>query len=196
MPYLTTAQVRALPNIGADTAKFPDSLITATVSWFEAVFEDATGVAWETRTITETLSGQGGSGLLVSKLFPRSPITAASITTSGVTTALTAAELADLVIYDHGLIARLTLGRWPLGRRNISVTYSYGITTTPPADVIEAAKVAVRDRLLNPDPNRQFSVATEVGVVRNSTPGPKSPFGIQFVDEVVARRSHKVPGVA
>lgn len=195
MPYLTTAQVRALPNLG-DTAKYPDTAITDAVGWFETTFEDATGVAWIPRTVTETLSGRGGAALLLSYMFPRT-IAAVSITTNGVATAFTAAELADLVVYDTGEIFRLTLGRWPFGNRNVSVTYTHSITTTPPADVIEAAKVAVRERLLEGAVgNRQFSIATEDGIIRNSTPSNGRAFGIPFVDEVVTRRSHKVPGVA
>jgi hypothetical protein len=39
-------------------------------------------------------------------------------------------------------------------------------------------------------------VQTEAGIVRSSTPGQNTPFGIPFVDEVVQARSHRVPAVA
>lgn len=200
MAYVTLAEIRALPNL-ADVTKFPDAKLTAARDWFEAAFERYTAVSWVLRTVTETVSGDGGTTLLVSKMFPRTP-TAVSLTSGGVATAFVAADLADLVVYDHGALVRLSRGTWPAGNRNVSITYQHGpppgYADVPPADVKEAALMAIRDRLLNPDPNRQFAVSTELGIVRNSTPGPRSPFGIQFVDEVANApgRFYRIPGLS
>lgn len=192
--YVTLAEIRALPNL-SDTAKFTNAEIAAAIDWFETTFEDATGVAWVPRTVTERLNGAGKTDLLLGHLFPRT-ITAGSITTGGVVTALTAPELADLIVYDHGQVVRLSLGSWPLGHRNVSITYSHGFSSPPP-DVVEAAKVAVRAKLVDDQTgNRVFAVQTEAGIIRSSAPGADRPFGIPFVDEIAKRRSHKGPGTA
>lgn len=186
MSYLTVADVRDLPNL-ADTNKFPDAVVGAAVEWFETTFESYTGVAWEPRTRTIRLSGNGGVTLPLPGGKIRSVTSVWSYTTATAYTEFTSAELADLVV-EWGQVRRFATGWFPLGSANLVVTYSHGFDV-PPADVLEAAKAAVRWKLLDDTVgNRQFSIQTEQGVVRTSTPGPDRPFGIPFVDEVANRR--------
>lgn len=196
MAYLTVAQVRALPNL-ADIAKFTDAEIAAAITWFEAVFEDYTEVAWESRTVTDERHYFTSSGtLILDHLYPRvvSAVRAYSSATTSV--AYTAAELADLRLDPSGVLRRVSLGPFTSAYGLVAVDYAHHVTATPPADIVEAAKVAVRDHLITDyQANRQFAVSTEAGIVRTSTPGPDRPFGIPEVDATANRHRHHVPSV-
>lgn len=185
MPYVTLEELRALPNLG-DVVKFTDAELTAARTWFETTFERYTGVAWVPRQRTLRLDGTGTAALRLPNLYPT--VTAIRTYAGGVATAYTPAELADVDAAPSGVLTRLSLGYFPRGTRNIEVEYSHGLAT-PPADVVEAAKVAIRDKVLTDNVgNRQFALVTQEGVVRTSTPGPDRPFGIPFVDEVANAR--------
>lgn len=195
MAYLTTAQVRALPNL-SDTAKFTDAEITAAITWFETLFEDYTGVAWEARTVTDERHWGSGDLIILDHLKPRTISAVRAYSDATTSAAYTAAELADLRLEPSGVIRRYTLGWFTSSYGLIAVDYTHGYTT-PPADVVEAAKEAVRAHLIDDyQTNRQFAVSTEQGIIRTSQPGPDKPFGIQKVDEVANRRRHYDPVVA
>lgn len=181
MPYVTVAEIRAMPNV-ADTTKFPDATVEAAIDWFEATFEDYTNVAWVPRSVTETYDGSGSSLLL--RRWPVRAVTAITTYAGTASTAYTADELAALRVGDGHIEA----AHLPYGTRNVEVTYEYGYDK-PPADVKRAAKIAVRDHLLSSlEGNRVYAVQTEQGIVRTSTPGPDRPFGIPEVDAVANRR--------
>lgn len=196
MAYLTLAQVRALPNLDSVT-KFPDAELTAAVTWFETLFEDYTGVAWETRTVTGERHYGTGDLLILDHLYPRVISAVRSYSDATTTVAYTAAELADLRADPSGVVRRHTLGSFTSVYGSFAVDYTHFVTATPPADVVEAAKEAIRAHLLDDyQANRQFAVSTEQGIIRTSQPGPDKPFGIQKVDEVANRRNHRCPSVA
>src|SRR5687767_11879206 len=192
MAYLTVAQVRALPNL-SDAAKFTDPEITAAIAWFETLFEDYTGVAWETRTVTGERHYLTSSGSLILKhLYPRVISAVRTYSDATTTVAYTAAELADLRIDQSGVLRRVSLGSFTSGYGVIAIDYTHYATATPPADVVEAAKEAVRAHLLDDyQANRQFAVSTEAGIIRTSQPGGDRPFGIQKVDECANRRQEQ-----
>lgn len=181
--YVTVAQVRALPNLG-DAAKFTDAEITDAISWFETTFEDFTHVAWTPRTRTVTLESNPDGTVTLPDLLPRRVVSVRTYTGPTAYTDFTADELAGIMLAGSGVLRRWS-GRFS-GRVEVTYEYGYG---APPSDVVEAAKVAIRDRLLNDNVgNRQYSVQTEAGIVRSSTPGPDRPFGLPVVDEVANRR--------
>lgn len=189
MAYLTLAQVRALPNL-SDAAKFTDAEITAAITWFETLFEDYTRVAWESRTVTGERHYLTSSGLLIlDHLYPRVVSAVRAYSDATTIVAYTAGELADLRIDPSGVVRRVSLGSFTSGYGLVAVDYTHYATATPPADVVEAAKEAVRAHLIDDyQANRQYAVSTEIGIVRNSQPGLGTPFGIQKVDEVANRR--------
>lgn len=197
MAYLTTAQVRALPNL-ADTAKFTDAEITAAVLWFETLFEDYTGVSWETRTVTDERHYLTSSGTVVlDRMYPRTVTAVRAYSTATVSTAYTAGELADLRVDRSGVVRRVTLGNFTSGFGMLAFDYTHSFTTAPPADVVEAAKVAVRAHLIDDyQANRQYAVSTEAGIIRTSQPGPDRPFGLPEVDAVANRRRSGAVAVA
>lgn len=197
MAYLSLAQVRALPNL-SDTAKFTDAALTAAVSWFEAVFEDYTGLAFETRTVNDERHYVMSAGFIeLDHLYPRAVSAVRSYSSASVSVPYTAAELADLEVAPSGVLRRVGGSSFSSSYGIVAVDYTHGKTATPPADVVEAAKTAVRAHLIDDyQANRQFAVSTEAGIIRTSQPGPDTPFGLQQVDEVANRRREKVPGLA
>ena len=193
--YVTVAELRALPNL-ADTAKFTDAELSAATDWFEAVFEDYTQVAWVPRTVVGERHDGWGYEILLDHQQVRT-ITAVNVYSDGTLfTSYTAAELADVRLSSTGMIRRVSMGSFTSGYGNITVDYTHGYDA-PPADIVEAAKVAIRDRLLNDNTgNRVFAIQSEQGIVRQSTPGPGRPFGIPDVDATANRRSRATPGIA
>lgn len=186
MPYVSVAELRALRPLGE--GKFSDDALSAAIAWFEETFEDYTRRAWEPRVKTVRLDGTGQCSLMLPDIDIRS-VSAVSVYSAPATSvAFTAGELADLVSTAWGELSRFSLGVFPCGRQNISVTYSYG-ATAPPADVKAAALDAIRLKVLDDyQGSRQLSVQTEQGIVRTSFPGEDRPFGIPSVDAVANRR--------
>lgn len=197
MAYLTVAQVRALPNL-SDTAKFTDAEITAAIDWFEVTFEDYTGVAWAPRTVTGERHWGTGDLLILDHLKPRTVSALRTYTDATTTVAYTVAELADLRVEPSGVLRRHSLGWFTSSYGLIAVDYTHGYDA-PTSDIVEAAKVAIRDHLIvDYQANRQYAVSTEAGIVRTSTPDADAgrPFGIPEVDVVANRRNHSVPSCA
>lgn len=199
--YVALAEIRALPGMG-DVGKYPTDDLVKARQWFETLFEGYVGRAFVPRGTTERVSGTGSSSLLLGQ-WPVRTVTAVSVyTTATEITTYTVDELADLYPDPTGAIRRVSLGAWPCGNRNISVTYEYGEDSAP-ADVKDVCLVAVSEKLTEDAnrgarANRQFSVATQEGIVRLSTPGDGRPFGIPTVDQVAnAYRSRfHVPAMA
>jgi prepilin-type processing-associated H-X9-DG protein len=193
--YVTLAELRALPNL-ADTAKFTNAELVAATDWFETLFEDYTGVAWVPRTATDERHSGNGNVVFLDHLFPRTITAVRSYSDAATSTAYTANELADLRLEPSGAIRRNTLGWFTSAYGLIAVDYTHG-WDAPPADVIEAAKVAIRAHLIDDyQANRQFAVSTEAGIIRTSQPGEGRPFGLPEVDAVANRRNHRCPSVA
>ncbi len=190
--YLTLGAIRTAKNLN-DADKFPSATLRTARTWFEETFEDFTAVAWVPRYRRVTLDGWSMDGsLILPDLYVRSIRSVSCTSSAGVTTAFTSPELAGLVVDDAGILSRRSQTFWPAGTSTITVEYEHG-KDRPTPDIVEAGKVAIADRVLGANAgNRQYSVATEAGIVRSSTPGPKTPFGIPFVDEVAVRRRHRV----
>lgn len=195
--YVTLAELRALPNL-ADTAKFTNAELAAACDWFETLFEDYTGVAWVPRTATDERHYGTGGTIILDHIRPRTISAVRSYTDATTTVAYTPAELADLHLEPSGMIRRNTLGWFSTAYGLVAVDYTHGFDA-PPRDVVEAAKVAIRDHLIvDYQANRQYAVSTEAGIVRTSTPDADAgrPFGIPEVDVVANRRSDRSPSLA
>ncbi len=194
--YVGLADVRALPNL-SDTAKFTNAEIAAAIDWFEATFEEYTGVAWVPRTVVDERHYVTSTGaIMLDHIRPRSVSAVRVYSTATVSTAYTATELADLRIDRSGVIRRVSLGAFVSTYGMVAIDYSHGFDSPPP-DVVEAAKVAVRAHLIDDyQANRQYAVSTEAGIIRTSQPGPDRPFGLPEVDAVANRRNHRTPAIA
>jgi hypothetical protein len=190
--YVTIPEIRALPNLG-DITKFTDAELADARDWFETIFERHTGMAFVPRTATERLDGRYATIML--KHWPVIAVTAVrSYTSATGYTAFTVDELADLKVDPTGEIKRYAAGAWP---GDVELDYIHG-QAAPPADIKDAALVAIRQKLLRDQSgdrgNRQYGVAQEGVFVRNV----QGPF---FNDEVngiadAYRDAYKLPGMA
>lgn len=192
-PYVPLADLQVLPNL----AKFTDAQLAAACDWFEALFEDYTGVAWVPRTVTDERHQVPRDLLILDHIKPRTVDAVRTYSDATTTTAYTAAELADLLVEPSGVIRRNTFGWFTTTSYGlVAVDYTHGYDTPPP-DVVEAAKTAIRAHLLDDyQANRQYAVSTEAGIIRSSQPGPDRPFGLPDVDAVANRRNHRCPSIA
>lgn len=199
--YVTLAEVRAMPAM-LDLVRYPDAKVTAAIAWFETKWEGYVGAAFVSRTTTQRLSGSGTSSLILGH-YPVTAVSAVRVYSAAATSvAFTSTELADLVVAETGIITRFGGSSFPAGHNNIGVDYTYGFITTP-EDIRDVALVAIADKLMSDATagaraNRQFSVATQDGIVRSSMPGPDRPYGIPTVDQAANdyRARYRVPAVA
>lgn len=197
MPYFTTAELRELPDMD-NIGRFPDSRCEAAHDWVVAIIERECGTSFIETAHTETLNGSGLEALYVSDPYIRT-VTAVTVDD----TALSAGEIADLLI-QNGALYYSTGAYWSnASRGNVTVTYTAGYSTEPPADLKEAALRAARYWLLSSDAwsgldPRATSLTNEYGNVNLAVAGPDRPTGIPDADATImawARRV-RIPSVA
>lgn len=194
MPYFTTAELRALPDMG-DAARFPDARLTAAHDWIVAIIERECETSFIAKSVTETLTGTGGEALFLDTAYVRS---VEVVTVDGVTVAAT-----DVLIED-GALYRVGGLRWPAtSRANITITYTAGYSTEPPGDLKEAALRGARHWLLTMDAwsgvdERTTSITSDYGTTNIVVAGDNNPTGLPFVDATIrawATRT-RIPSVA
>lgn len=195
MSYFTATEFRSrLPDM-ADSAKYPDAMVTNGLAWFTALAERFVGVAFETRTYTDVLSGDGGINLVVLTPHVRSvtSVTINTVVDSGMT-----------YTFFAGVVRRFPTGTlwpypWLYGIDNISITYTAGYTATCPDDLKDAAMLAVRDRILTAYvgsgvSKRVGSASSDIGNMQYSMSGPDRPTGLPSVDEVLTGYRDRLAG--
>lgn len=192
MPYFTEAELRALPQM-ADTTKYTSAAVTSATAWIESIIERKVGTSFVVRSTVETHDGYTVNNR-AARLTLRKPYVQAitAITSNGV--AFTAPQLAQVTLRDGIVELRSSFFAdllWDFGIRNIVVTYDAGYSTTPPADIKEAALTAARDFLLRRyaqqgTSDRTVSLSTEMGNVTYATANDLyRPTGIPDVDAVI-----------
>lgn len=165
----------------ADTATYPDSLLSQKRDEIAEFFERECHVSFIPRYRRDRLAGDGSTILWLPK--PRvSQVFAVSIDD----VALDAASLALVDVDEDGQLHRAA--GWPWSRnRNILVEYEHG-WRRPPAKINEAAKLLARYELVSRDINdRAISLSNDLGTVRLSVPGQNYPTGIPTVDAALSR---------
>ena len=180
--YFTIAEYRAWDTDFSDTAAYPDLAVERARDWAEQRFENAAGCAWVERTATETHIGDGAAFVT---LYNRDIRAISAVTADGV--ALTADELAALIVHPSGLVKRLS--GW--ARDVLYVfTYTYGLTAIP--EPVKDAVMLLTSWNLVPNNLRSnaTSESTDVGFIRlsHATPGGKT--GLLEVDAVAADFGH------
>jgi hypothetical protein len=172
-------------------------------------FDRILGISCIPTASTEYYDGDGTSTLYLdhhnpwAEKTPR-PVTLTSVTviaTDDTETALTNAELSDIVKYPHKLVRRS--GTFTSGNRNIKVVYTHGYTT-PPVDLEYAALQA----LLLPPPDGLIPSSIPSTVIegmdgqvnwsRVKDPARGRWYGNEAIDAVL--REHRslevLPGIA
>ena len=191
LDYFTLAEARALPDID-DTSKYPDARVTALGEYVQAVIESACQTSFAARTVVETLDGSGTTRILLKTPYV---LSVTSVTIDGVTSTDTFS--AQRGVLERRLTGSYTPLTWTEGRRNIVCTYQAGYSSTPPADIKEAALQATRARLMSSSAfsaidDRRTSISNEMGVVSFITAGAKQPTGYPEVDAVINRWARKL----
>lgn len=179
----------------ADTVKYPAGAIEAARTRIAEAFEQICGVAFEPRGTRVVVDGLSSGTLL---LPDRRILAVTSVETraNGTAdwTAFSADELADVLVDDWGRLTRESLGTFPLGRRNVRVTYEHG-HAQPPGDIRHAALLLLRASVIEAPVNpRATSISSEFGTFSLATAGTQGnpwsayrQFGIPEVDAALAR---------
>lgn len=180
--YFTVDELRAFDTEFADATAYPTATIETARTWAQERFETASGAAFVSRSATHTSVGTGDQSIFLPHMDV-SAITAASVGGA----ALSATELAALIVYPHGQVYRS--GGWAAGQP-VSITYTYGKTTVP-APVKTAVMLLAKEYLVtNNLGDRKTSESTDVGFVRFSVAAPGGKTGIPEVDAVIADYGH------
>lgn len=192
MPYFTTAELRALPDM-SDAGKFPDARLVAAHAWIVAVIERECDTSFIPTVITETLNGPAYSDAL----FLSSPYVQSVESVSVDSVAMPQVEL-DALLIQHGVLYQGGGAYWSNANRgNITVTYTAGYSTTVPADLKEAALRAARNWLLTSDAwngtdSRATSITNDYGNFAISVAGPDRPTGLPDVDATIMAWAKRV----
>lgn len=184
--YFTVAELRALPQM-ADTETYTTARIEAVAAYVTAIIDrevfGTSGVGFVSRPLTMTLDGNGLDSLLLPTPYVLSLTT---VTLGGVSVSTTG------LLSSAGVLRYpLSGGSWTAGRGNVVITYQGGYSSTPPADIKEAALQATRWRLLATNSNaeisaRQTSLTNDVGAtIQFAVAGADRPTGYPEVDAVI-----------
>lgn len=183
--YFALEELRGMPHMG-DASKYPDTRVEAAAAYVVGVIEREVRTSFVARTRVETYDSCGDLAL-----FLRHPLVLS----------VTGVEIDGVALTGYTLVARggavrryrtgvTTPTPWPVGFDNIEVTYQAGYSTTPPADIKEAALKATRAYLLATAGNsaiddRRMSITTEAGTLQFATAGKNQPTGYPEVDAVI-----------
>ena len=181
--YFTEAELRALPHM-SDTTKFPTARCDAAAAYIVGIIEREVGTSFIARTVTDEVYDGTGDDELILNAWHIQSVTSAKVNGVAVTGTLTAR---------NGVLRRISSGStvdWPEGDSNITVTYEAGYSSTPPADVKEAALKGTRAHLLSTMANsamddRRTSLSTDMGTVSFVVAGQDRPTGYPDVDAVI-----------
>lgn len=177
-PYFTAIELRtAYPEL-ANVQKYTDAKLEAARVFAEQWFETAAHVAYVPREASETLQGDGGRRLFLSRWSAVRSVTAASI--DGV--ALTTEELAALVTRSYGVVERALL--WPAGA-TIVIAYAHGYDAPTELAVTAVMMLAVEHAKPSAIPARATSLSTDLGSYRISQADATGRTGIPDVDAII-----------
>ena len=183
LDYFTEAELRALPDMSSETS----ARILAAGEWAQGVIEREVGTSFVARTVTAEIHDGGCDAIVLDKPFV---ISVTSATEDGV-------AVTDTLRVRHGVLRRFSSATsftpitWSSGVGNVAVTYQASYSSTPPADIKEAALQATRWHLLegrasNVHSPRQTSITNEMGgTVNFAVAGTDRPTGYPDVDAVI-----------
>lgn len=182
--YFTVAELQALP----DCDDFTEAQILPAAAYFTSIVEREVGVSFVPRTHVETLSGNGGTALLLGSV----PTSLTSVTVDGATVTVGLLDAtAGVLRYDTGTTA------FTSGVGNVVITYTAGSATCP-ADIKDAVMWATRDRLIAQSQesgswDRKSSETSDFGTVNYVLAGEKRPTGYPDLDALIASYLRTTP---
>lgn len=188
MPYFTTDELRALPDV-QDPGRFSDERLTAAHDWIASIVERECDTSFIVKTITETLDGDGSVQLPLSDAYARS-----------ITSATVDSDVVDVntLLLRNGYLRYLDgYTPWSSALANITVTYTAGYSTEPPPDLKEAMMRGARNWLLTSDAwsgkdSRATSISNDGGTIGLVVAGPDRPTGYPDVDTTIMAWARRV----
>lgn len=196
--YFTLADFRTLPDMDDDT-KYTDAAVLRAAAYITSIIEREVGTSFIAREVADEPHDGGSTGIVLNTSYVLGTPTA---TEDG-------NAVTDTLTVRFGLLQRFTPGsyspnRWGAGIGNVLVTYDAGYSTTPPADVSEAAMQGTRARLLDTvssarGSDRRRSISNDAGGTTEFVlAGADRPTGYPDVDAVIIgwRTRLAGPGVA
>lgn len=185
--YFTPTELRALPDMGQ--TRYTDERVEDVAAYVVAVIEGEVGTSFVEREVVETLPAPRVS-LVLATPYTRGLV---GVKLDGVSQVAADFRLtAGVLSYADG--REFTTP----GLGSIEVTYKAGYSTTPPADIKEAALQATRARLMETDSNavmhdRRSSTSSDGSTTTFVLPGDSGrAFGYPSVDVVVARYARQL----
>lgn len=193
MPYFTVADLRALPDMDDSSRFLTDERLQAAHDWIASLIRRECDTSFVVETVVDELvTGRGSCGLRLADPYVRT-VTAVSVDGADWDAAAVAA-----VVVDAGFIYQLGDLAWPIGRKNIKVTYTAGYSTEPSADLREAALRAARNWLLTMDgwsgvDERSTSITNDYGNVNLSVASADGrPTGLPMADATITAWARRV----
>lgn len=174
--YLELADIRALGSLDS-TSRYTTAELRAARDWFETVAE-----AWCDVAFVPRYGKVDAYHRFRDRIYLRPmPRTVQAATIDGVAVSTSAWEPQT-----DGYVAGASVAS--SGRLVVHHTHGYD---EPDRELVEAAKVAIRSKLLTDQsnmPSRQVLLSNELGTVRLAQPGAKAATGIPEVDRVLNDR--------
>lgn len=192
------AQVREFEPGLEDAADFPAGVIVDRRLEVEDEAEWICDIAFVPRYRRLTLDGGGDKSIVAGVRAIRRVRSVRTYSSAGSSsyTAMSAGQLAGLVVTVDGLIRRTDGGLFEVGHGNIVIEVEHGLDE-PPGDLRVAALVRMADRLQRPDsgiPTRARSYSAMDGFSYDLTIPDEFTTGIPAVDAVYTRHSRRQRG--
>jgi len=185
----TVADMRDHDPAFASVAKYPEAKVRQGRLQAEMRFECAACLAYTPRARRISVPGDGTFRLRLPDNAIRSLV---SVSIDAV--ALSADELAELVIREWGAVDRPSTKVWTAGK-TVAAHYLHGLDYAP-EPVVTACKLLARDYLMRSSlSSRATSETTDVGTFRVSVAGLGRPTGLPEVDEVAREFGRARPNI-
>lgn len=182
-------------------ATYPDATIQAIRERITEWFAEICGVSFVERYRRVVVSGDGTAELLLPEAMRVSALRRAEERTSGTQTwtALSAGDLADVLVEPIGLLVRETEGVWTAGRRNWRIAYEHGWEQVPEPIKRAAIRLLLAQSFPSNLSDRALSETNSLGTFRLAAPDARTWgrwTGLPEVDAILAEYSERLPGMA
>ena len=190
--YATPAEVRAMDSILGEATTFPLADLIDAIDYSAAVIDDYTGVSWVQRYHRLVLNGTDTDTIRLPVMFPTT-LLSASVDGS----ALSSAKIAEVAMFDDGLLQRKTdLWDYTDPGNLVVIEVEAGVGTVAPNDIRWAARTLARFHLLeqvSKIPSQAISVQSEFGQIQLAQPGMNRPSPLPDVNVILNRHRHRGP---
>jgi len=179
--HVSIADIRAITTL-ANTSTYPTARLVEVRRWWERISEAYCGVAFVPRWGHVTFDGDDTNWAMLADLRPRT-VTSATVGGTAV------ADLSEWYVYDTGKVVRDDGSNFPSGvggAGRVDICYEHGYDA-PPADVWEAALIAIEERALGAKtgvPARAEQLTAEFATIQLGT---LPPLVVRTLNEHVER---------